>query len=49
MRKYLPYLYGAAGALIILRGMARGGFGAKGSQWFGDIFVKTTSNGTQDQ
>lgn len=45
MGKYLPYIYGAGLALIAIRGMARGGFGATGSQWFGDIFVETSNTG----
>jgi len=45
MQRYLPAIYGGIAALLIVRGMVRGGLGAQAQQMYVDFFIAPAGGG----
>lgn len=48
MAKWKAYALGSAAAILVLRGMVRGGFGASAQSFFASIFINQTQSGGGD-
>ena len=48
MTKYMPFIYGGAAVIFVIRGMARGLFGTAAQSYYNEAFVGTPAASGED-
>lgn len=49
MSRYMPFVYGSAAALFLIRAMARGTLGTAAQSYYNEVFVGTAPAGGENQ